>query len=94
MKIYISGPITNDPDYKSRFMEAEKKLTCKGHKVWNPAVHSEGFEHHEYMAVCLPAVAFCDGIFMLEGWEHSVGATQELQYAISHNKEIYMECDR
>jgi len=91
MKIYIAGPITGVKDYKENFRYAEILLTAKGHKVWNPAHHPGGFEHHEYMSVCLPAVHFCDAVFMLPGWEKSVGATQEFDYAVKQNKRIFMK---
>ena len=37
MKIYIAGPITNNPGYEKQFAEAEEKLLSQGHLVINPA---------------------------------------------------------
>ena len=36
MKVYIAGAITNNPRYKERFEEAEKRLISMGHAVINP----------------------------------------------------------
>ena len=33
----------------------------------------------------------CEGIFMLEGWEQSVGARRELEVATEQNLEVYYE---
>jgi hypothetical protein len=88
VKIYIAGPITGDPNYKDKFLTAEQVLAAKGHTVWNPANNPEGFAHHEYMTVCLPAVQFCDAVLMLPGWKKSVGALQEYAHAIQYKKRI------
>ena len=36
MRIYISGKITGQKDFKQRFSEAEQMLTEKGYEVVNP----------------------------------------------------------
>lgn len=38
MRIYISGGITNVPDYKAKFHKAEMDLKAKGYEVINPTV--------------------------------------------------------
>lgn len=37
MKIYIAGCITDNPDYKEQFKQAEERLKAQGHTVINPA---------------------------------------------------------
>ena len=44
MKIYISGAITNNPNYVNQFKEAEQKLSLSGHAVINP-VKNLGFNY-------------------------------------------------
>jgi len=93
VKIFLSGPISGDPEYKSKFNAVEEKLKAQGHLVWNPAMHPDGFEHYEYMAVCLPAVLFCDCVAFLEGWDESPGSLKEFNYAISHGRKVLMPCE-
>jgi len=92
VKVYIAGAMSGHEDFnRPAFNKAEALLKAKGYTVWNPAVHPDGFTHKEYMSVCLPVVKFCDAIYMLEGWELSVGATAEFGHAVAHNKIIWME---
>ena len=37
MRVYISGPITKDKDFYSKFKNAETKLREEGYEVINPA---------------------------------------------------------
>lgn len=37
MRVYISGPISNEPDYKAKFAKAEAELKEQGFEVINPA---------------------------------------------------------
>ena len=84
-RVYISGPITGTDDYLERFAVAEDFLKAGGYEVINPAIICDllpqTFIHEEYMAVCLPMVGCCDGVYMLEGWRDSKGAGEEHEYA-------------
>ena len=42
----------------------------------------------EYMNLCIPMLDMCHGIYMLDGWEKSKGATEEFNYAISKRMEM------
>jgi hypothetical protein len=86
MKIYIAGKITNNPDYKRHFAEAEQGLISLGHTVMNPSVLPEGFEQQEYMRICFSMIDVCEGIFMLNNWRDSEGATMEHEYARENKK--------
>ena len=94
MKIYIAGKITGDPDFKEKFQAVEEKLKALGHTVMNPAVLPLGFEHHEYMNVCLAMIDVCDCVYMLPDWRDSKGACIERDYAIAKRKLITMHVDR
>ncbi len=82
-KMYISGPITNTPDFMGKFAEAEKHLKARGFEVVNPATltHKHGTSWGEYMVEGLKALLYCDGVYMLKGWKSSRGACIEKRLA-------------
>lgn len=63
MKIYLSGKITGDADYKSKFNSMSEKLKALGYAVSNPAVLPDGFDYEDYMKIDLCALSICDVIF-------------------------------
>ncbi len=80
MKIYISGPITGNPDYKKQFSEVATKLRSEGHQVLDPTVWArEGLEleYEEYMLLDFAMVDVADAVLMLPGWQNSKGAQRE-----------------
>ena len=91
MKIYIAGPITGIEDYKGKFEEAEERLGKLGGIVLNPAVLPAGLTQEEYMRICIPMLNICDTIYMLSGWEKSVGAKIEHSLAVQAGKTIIYE---
>lgn len=88
MKVYIAGKITGDPDYREKFLVAEKNLQLKGHVIMNPAVMNEGFSWDEYMHICYAMIDVCEAIYLIPGWEDSPGARREHVYAESKGKTI------
>ena len=83
MTIYLSGPISNTPDYAARFEAAERKLAGDGHRVINPArFFMPGWTWQQYMRRDLNWLKGCDAIHMLEGWQQSPGARVELIHAL------------
>lgn len=100
--IYIAGPITGVDDYLVKFSRAEMYLALKiatGDLKYtgfiNPAFTNRtlptDFEHQDYMAVCFTLMDLCDGIYLLDGWKNSVGATMEYTYAKKKGMEIIYE---
>lgn len=95
MKIYISGAITGTDDYIYRFTRAHAKLEEQGHTVINPAMVNSFLPHcttHEqYMKMSFCMLDMCDTIYLLEGWEKSMGANQEYGYALAKGYMILKE---
>ena len=94
MRIYISGPITNVPDYKEKFARAEEKLKKEypEAKVINPTVLDVmPLTYDEFMDVDLLLLDMCGAIYMLAGWEKSRGACIEYGYAMANDLIILKE---
>ena len=94
MKIYISGAITNVPDYKENFARAEEKLKAEypEAEIINPTVlDALPLTYDEYMELDLKLLDMCGAIYMLNGWEKSKGACIEYGYALAKDKIILLE---
>jgi len=91
MKIYISGKITGDPNYREKFTKAQKYLESKGHVVLNPAELPEGMEYEDYMHIGFAMIDVADAICMLCGWGESDGAVRENLYAKAKQKSILLQ---
>lgn len=77
MKIYLSGKITDCPDYKEKFAAEEKRLKALGHDIFNPCIFPAFMEYEQYMSLDLMALNFMDAIFLMDNWENSKGAKRE-----------------
>lgn len=92
MKIYIAGPMSGLPDFnRAAFNHAHVLLGSKGHIILNPALLPDGLSQAEYMDICLAMLRCADGIYMLEGWEHSSGARAENALAEKLELEILFQ---
>ena len=97
-RIFISGGITGVADYLERFSAAEKQLKRKGYKVINPTVVSKHLldadaDWNDFMVVTQALLDICDSIYMLRGWEQSVGAAIEHKRALETKKVIIYETE-
>lgn len=80
-KIYISGPITGNPNYKEQFAAISRRLAKDGHIVVDPSVETEGLSPRDYMRISLARLEAADEILLLPGWENNNGAKIEKLYA-------------
>ncbi len=82
-RIYISGPITNAPNFKEAFQKAEDALNAQGYEVVNPCKlpHDHGKSWAAYISEDLKALLKCPAIYMMQGWWGSLGACVELRAA-------------
>lgn len=83
MKIYISGKIAGDRRYKTKFKEAERKLTGAGHVVISPAVQPAGLSPADYMRVCFAMMEAADLVLFLPDYQESKGAMLEWAWCLS-----------
>jgi len=94
--VYISGGISNVPDYMRRFKKAEKRLK-KHFDVVNPAKVLDKLPkctaYETYMEMSIVMLKECDLIYMLKGWSNSKGASAEHGYALEHGIPIVYERD-
>lgn len=86
MKIYISGAITGEPNYKKTFDEAEAALKAAGHIVINPVMPEGLGSREEYLEVCFKEIDMCEAIYTLPTVENSIGAAAEMIYGIEKNR--------
>lgn len=82
-RIYISGKITDDANYKVNFEVAELALETAGFQPVNPAEEHlpEGATWADYMRHDIKLLCDCDAIYMLKGWRESAGAKIEHKLA-------------
>lgn len=92
-KIYISGKITNNANYKAEFEAAELALKIAGFQPVNPAEEHlpDGATWADYMRHDIKLLCDCDAIYMLNGWRESAGAKIEHKQARDLGIEIIYE---
>lgn len=93
MKVYLSGKITGDSNYRQKFNTMTEELLSYGYVVFNPAVLPDGFEYSDYMALDLLILSRCDAIFLLRDWKNSPGARLEYEEAKRLGLQVLTEED-
>ena len=103
MKVYIAGPIQNNPDYMSKFYLTERLLWALGYDTFNPARLSVQREHAHilcsnpvkiaeyFLSIELPELEKCDSILMMHNWGTSYGARREYKEACRLGKAVMFE---
>lgn len=92
MKIFISGKISGCKNYRDIFNEAESRLIETGCTTVNPCTVSDKVtrclssfgmkpELKDFMREDIRELCSCDGIYMLDNWTDSEGATYEFLIA-------------
>lgn len=89
MKIYVSGPITGNPEWEEQFLTAEKLLRKEGHAVVSPreiyiAMRKKEEKEPAYsdlMKTDIIELLSCEAIYLLKGWPKSRGAKVEMLVA-------------
>lgn len=93
MKIYISGQITGNKNYKKIFNNMEQKLNSLGYKAVNPISDEDKIilDWYDAMKKDISKLMKCDSILLLKNWEKSKGAKIEKQLAEDLNLKIFYE---
>ena len=83
LRVYISGSITKDPDYRAHFARTEEKLRRQRLYVFNPAKFDPDPNKTwiDYMRHDIRVLVNCEAIYLLKGWRKSKGA--RLDYRIA-----------
>lgn len=102
-KIYISGPISNTPDYIERFSAAEKNLSSPVTEVFNPVRYTQSiFTNPEevpwivLMEILINKLKYNNftHMYMMKGWQESDGAVIERAYARKLGIELIYEVEK
>jgi hypothetical protein len=89
MKLYISGKITGDKNYRKKFADAEKRLVDAGYEVVNPAkLCPADTDWHMAMRICIKALMDCNGVALLNDWRQSKGSKCEHGLALDVGIEV------
>jgi len=83
-KIYISGKITGDDNFKRKFEKAATNCHLSGwerNKILNPCELPVQENWHDYMIMDIKELFKCSHIFMLQDWKESKGA--RIEHAIA-----------
>ncbi len=85
LRVYLAGPIRNDPDYEAKFSRATDVLRSRGLKVFNPVEQDTAFGWHGVpleIRNCLELdlawiCRWADVVALMPGWKDSAGALAE-----------------
>lgn len=83
MKLYLSGKITGDANYKEKFHSARIRLEDAGFEVVNPCELGlpDDVSWEQAMKVDIREMLICDAVAVLPDWIDSKGAFMEVDIA-------------
>ncbi|MDR0322332.1 MAG: DUF4406 domain-containing protein [Treponema sp.] len=83
MRLYISGKITGNENYKEDFAAAKNKLENAGYDVCSPTAFDfpEDISWTDAMKYDICEMICCDGVALLPSWKESKGARVEARLA-------------
>ena len=84
---YIAGPISGVKDYRERFNEGARFLEQYNIPAWNPGTHPAGLPYECYFPICFAMIDASSSLLFLSGWENSIGAKREMEYAKKSKRE-------
>jgi hypothetical protein len=108
MRIYIAGPMSGIPGYNfAAFDAARDRINAAGHVAvspadmdrerwpgWDPASGPPpDLDREVIIKQDLNAIDQCGAIYMLQGWERSLGAQVEYAYGIYKGLGFFFETD-
>ncbi len=93
VKVYISGPITapTEDEIRANVERADaagRALAAAGYNPFIPHKQTQGwhattsFTREQYLALDFDWLQLCQAIYMLPGWEESLGALAEYEEAL------------
>ncbi len=92
-KVYISGPMTGIDNYEKMFNDAAELLQTNGFLPLNPVMFPPGLSFRDYIHLSIALLDIADKIYMLPGWESSLGARAEKSYADKAGiEEVKLRC--
>lgn len=92
MRIYISGPISGNPDFAEQFAKAAETIKARGYEYINPAELGKVLPDaawRDYIDICRQLVPKADAITFLKGWKGSNGARIESEEARIWGLQLY-----
>ncbi len=93
--LYLAGPYSgNEPVNLMRHWHKAQSLWSKGHIVISPICNTALMSGADFIAGDLEIIGRLksgDGIYMMRGWESSMGAQMELHQAKEQGLNVYIE---
>ena len=62
MKVFLSGSITSDKDYKKHYKEKSDLFEAQGMEVFDPSLLPPNLPYTTYIKLCLAELVTCDFI--------------------------------
>ena len=92
--IYISGPISSNPNYRRDFAAAAKQVREMGFRPIDPThIVPKEWPWDMAMKLCLDLIDLSDAVLMLDGWIHSKGAKRERFYAAGKGMPVFRRAE-